>query len=130
MSAAAFRAGVEARDLDAMMAALSPGIVLHSPVTFAPIVGQTDVRRLLGILLETFEDFTYTDELQGDGTHILVFRTRIGDKEIEGLDLLRFGPDGLVDDFTVMVRPMSGVITLAQTVGPRLEAAKAAGASA
>lgn len=130
MSAAAFRAGVEARDLDAMMAALSPDIVLHSPVTFPAFTGREDVRRLLGILMQTFEDFTYTDELRGDGTHILVFRTRIGDKQIEGIDLLRAGPDGLIADFTVMVRPLSGVIALAQTVGPQLEAAKAADAPA
>lgn len=130
MSAAAFRAAVEAGDLDAMMATLSPDIVFHSPVTYPAFHGTDEVRQLLGIILETFEDFRYTDELAGDGTHILVFRTRVGDKEIEGLDLLRFGPDGLVDDFTVMVRPMSGVIALAQTVGPRLEAAKAADAPA
>jgi hypothetical protein len=129
MSAAAFRAAVEAGDLDAMMATLSPDVVFHSPVTHPAFVGADDVRRLLGIILETFEDFRYIDELSGEGTHILVFRTRIGDKDIEGLDLLRFGADGLVEDFTVMVRPLSGVIALAQTVGPRLEAAKAAGAA-
>lgn len=123
MSAQAFRAAVEAGDLDGLMATLSPDVVFHSPVTYAAYAGTEDVRRLLGIVLETFEDFRYTDELAGDGTHILVFRTRVGDKEIEGLDLLRFGADGLVQDFTVMVRPLSGAIALAQAVGPRLEAA-------
>jgi limonene-1,2-epoxide hydrolase len=130
MGAQAFRAAVEAGDLDGLMAALAPDVVFHSPVTFSACAGTENVRRLLGIVLETFEDFRYTDELAGDGTHILVFRTRVGDKEIEGLDLLRFGHDGLVEDFTVMVRPLSGAIALAQAVGPRLEAAKTGGPAA
>lgn len=125
MSAAAFRKAVEARDVDGMMNALSPNVVLNSPVSFKPIEGYDAVRTLFTILMETFQDFRYTDELQGDGTHILVFRTRVGDRDIEGLDLLREGPDGSIDDFTVMVRPMSGVIALAQAVGPKLEAAAA-----
>lgn len=122
MSAQAFRAAVESRDLDGMMAQLSPDVVLHSPVSFKPFEGAGAVRNLLGIILETFSDFAYTDELAGEGTHILVFRAKVGDKEVQGIDLLRFGADGLVDDFTVMIRPMSGVIALAQAVGPKLEA--------
>lgn len=122
MSAQAFRAAVESRDLDGMMAVLSDDVVLHSPVTFKPFEGKAAVRRLLGVILDTFTDFSYTDELSGqDGAaHILVFRARVGDKSVEGMDLLRFGADGLVEDFTVMVRPMSGVIALAQAVGPKL----------
>lgn len=122
MSAQAFRAAVESRDLDGMAAVLSDDVVLHSPVTFKPFEGKAAVRRLLGVILETFEDFSYTDELsaQNGAAHILVFRARVGDKSVEGMDLLRFGADGLVEDFTVMVRPLSGVIALAQAVGPKL----------
>lgn len=122
MSAQAFRAAVESRDLDGMMAQLSPDVVLHSPVSFKPFEGAEAVHNLLGIILETFSDFSYTDELAGEGSHILVFRAKVGDKDVRGIDLLRFGADGLVDDFTVMIRPMSGVIALAQAVGPKLEA--------
>ncbi|HWH32857.1 MAG TPA: nuclear transport factor 2 family protein [Egibacteraceae bacterium] len=129
MSAQDFRAGVESLDLDAMTAALADDVVLHSPVTFKPFQGKAAVRRLLGILLETFSDFRYTDELRGDGSHILVFRARVGDRDVEGIDLLRAGPDGLVQDFTVMVRPLSAAIALAEAVGPKLAAAGPAGAA-
>jgi limonene-1,2-epoxide hydrolase len=120
-----FRRAVEARDLDSLIACLAPDVVFHSPVTFKPYQGREAVRQLLGVIMETFEDFAYTDELAGDSSHILVFRTRVGDRDIEGLDLLRFGQDGLIHDFTVMVRPMSAVIALAQAVGPKLEALEA-----
>jgi len=123
MTSHPFRAAVEAQDLEAMVATLAPDAVLHSPVTFKPFVGRDAVARLFGILLRTFEDFRYTDELHGDGVTMLVFRARVGTREVEGLDLVRHDEDGLIRDFTVMVRPLSAAIALAEAVGPQLAAA-------
>jgi len=39
------------------------------------------------------------------------------------MDLVRVGPDGLIEDFTVMIRPLSGLVALAQALGPKVEAA-------
>ncbi|MFA5890377.1 MAG: nuclear transport factor 2 family protein [Actinomycetota bacterium] len=119
-AASAFRSAVEAGDLDSMLAVLSDDVVLHSPVSFKPFRGKDAVRGLFSILMETFEDFHYTDHVEGDGVAILVFRARVGDREVEGIDLLRAGTDGRVDDFTVMVRPLSGINALWQAVGARL----------
>lgn len=121
-----FRAAIEARDQAAMVATLAPEVVLHSPVTFKPFEGKPAVEELFSVLLEVFEDFRYTDELEAPGAHVLVFRTRIGDREVEGIDLLRDREDGLIIDFTVMVRPLSAAIALAEAVGPRLAALAAA----
>ena len=74
----------------------------------------------------TFEDFRYTDELDGDGVKALVFEARVGDKQVQGLDLLRFDDQGLIEDFTVMVRPLSAAMALAEAVGKGLERAAAA----
>ena len=63
---------------------------------------------LLGVVFRTFEDFRYTDELDSDEVKALMFQARVGDKEIEGLDLMRIDGDGKIADFTVMVRPLSG----------------------
>jgi hypothetical protein len=119
-----FRAAVEAGDVEAALATLAQDVVFHSPAVFHPYVGRDTVGALLRLVFETFEDFRYTDELQGaDGTHALIFRARVGEREIEGLDLLRGDADGLVEDFTVMVRPLSGLVALAQALGPKVEAA-------
>jgi hypothetical protein len=117
---ARFRAAVERLDIDAATELLAPGIVFHSPATFHPFVGRETVARLLQIVAQTFEDFRYTDELHGEGSHALVFRASIAGKELEGLDLLRFDEDGLIADFTVMLRPLSGLIPFAQAVGERV----------
>lgn len=117
----AFRRAVEARDLDAMAASFEEDAVLHSPVTFQPFEGRPAIRHLLGILLEVFADFRYTDQLEAaDGTRALVFRARVGDRDLEGLDLLRFSDSGRIRDFTVMVRPRSALEALLGEVGARL----------
>lgn len=114
-----FRAAVEARDLDALVELLSEDIVFWSPVAFEPFRSKQVVGRLLGVLMrQVFEDFRYTDELSdGAQTHALIFRARVGDREVEGVDLLRMGSDGLIQDFTVMVRPASGLQALGMAVG-------------
>jgi SnoaL-like domain len=119
----AFRAAVEGGDHAGMVAALAPDAVLRSPVSFKPFEGREAVAELFGILLETFEDFRYTDEFEAHGKAALVFRARVGDRELEGLDLFRFDGEGQIAELTVMVRPLSAVIALAEAVGPKLAAA-------
>ena len=123
MSNDAFRKAVEAFDLDAALACLSPEVVLHSPVTFKPFVGRDAVAVLFGILFKTFEDFRYVDEFHGeDGSTVLHFRTRIGDRDVEGIDMIKPGAAGLIEDFTVMVRPLSAVTALRDSIGAQLGA--------
>lgn len=116
-----FRKAVEQRDLEGMAALLAEDIVFWSPVAFEPFRGRDTVSRLLEVLMnEAFQDFRYTDELSGaDGVHALIFKARVGDRELEGLDLLRTGPSGLIEDFTVMIRPASGLQALGAAVGAR-----------
>jgi SnoaL-like domain len=118
-----FRDAVERMDLDGVRELLAPDTVFHSPVTFHPFVGRDTVAQLLSLVANTFEDFRYTDELVVDGMHALIFKASVAGKELEGLDLLRFDEQGLIADFTVMVRPLSGLIPFAQAMGEKAVAA-------
>ncbi len=122
-AAARFRAAVEAHDVDAATQLLAPDVVFHSPVTFHPFVGRETVAQLLGLVAATFEDFRYTDELASDGAHALIFRASVAGRELEGIDLLRIDEQGLIGDFTVMIRPMSGLVPFAQAMGEKVTAA-------
>jgi hypothetical protein len=120
-----FRAAVEARDIDAMAEALSPDVMFHSPMAHTPFEGRETVRKLFEALFDTFEDFHYTDELEaGGGTHALIFRAHVGDKQLQGIDLMRLGDDGLIHEFTVMIRPASGLMALGQALAPKIETLK------
>ncbi|HLB21318.1 MAG TPA: nuclear transport factor 2 family protein [Solirubrobacteraceae bacterium] len=120
-----YRAAVERRDLEAVGELLAPEIVFHSPVTFHPFVGRDTVTRLLAEVIQVFEDFRFTDELEMDGAHALIFRANVvgTQREIEGIDLLRFDSVGLICDFTVMLRPLSALVPFAQAMGERAQAA-------
>ena len=118
-----FRDAVERHDIDAVRELLAPEVVFHSPVTFHPFVGREDVMRLLSLVAETFEDFRYTDELHCDGAEALVFRASVGGRELEGIDLLRIDAQGLIADFTVLIRPLSGLVPFAQAMGEKAAAA-------
>jgi hypothetical protein len=115
-----FRAAVEARDIDAMVACLTPDCRLYSPVAFKPFDGREAVAELFRNLFEVFEDFHYVDELEGENSHALIFRAQVGGKAIHGLDHLHFDDDGLVDEFTVMMRPLSALVAMGEALGPRV----------
>src|SRR3954463_11630687 len=116
----AFRDAVQAHDHGGMVDALADSVVFNSPVAFRPFHGREVVGKVLGAVMETFEDFRYTDELEGTTAHALVFSARVGEKELQGIDLLRFDDDGRIRDFTVLVRPLSGTIALAEAMGPKV----------
>jgi hypothetical protein len=48
---------------------------------------------------------------------------RVGGRELQGIDLLRRDTAGQIAEFTVMIRPATGLIAVAERMGPALEAA-------
>lgn len=119
-----FRAAIEARDLDAAVALLHEDVVFRSPVVFTPYEGREALRQILGAVIEVFEDFRYVREIGADDArdHALVFEARVGDKQLQGCDFIHLGDDGLIDEFTVMVRPMQAMLALAEAMKARLTA--------
>jgi hypothetical protein len=123
---ARFRDAAVAGDLEAMRSLLADDVVFRSPAVHKPYEGVDAVMFLLGQVILTFEDFRYLDELTGQDSAALVFAARVGDRELQGLDHLRLAPDGRIAELTVMVRPLSGLMALAEAMGARIQAAQAA----
>jgi hypothetical protein len=116
-----FRAAVEAGDLDAATALLHPDCTFNSPAVFRAYEGKDATAFVLRAVVDVFEDFAYIDELVGGDTHGLVFTARVGDKSLTGWDYLRM-EDGLIREFTVMVRPLSALQALVAEMSARLGA--------
>jgi len=124
MSAAArLRSALESRDLDAAVALLAPDVVFRSPIVHKPYRGPDAVRALLEGVLAVFEDFRYERVIGAPDAvdHALVFVARIGDRELEGCDFLHENADGLIDEFVVMVRPLTGAMALAEGMRAHFE---------
>jgi len=117
------RTAIERNDIDAVAALLAGDVEFRSPAVYKPYSGKETVLGLLRIVSAVFEDFRYTDEWRDGRTTILQFETRVGERELQGVDILEEGEDGLVERFTVMIRPLSGLQTLAATIAARLDAA-------
>ena len=118
-----FRRAVEARDEAAIAALLADDVVFTSPVAFKPYPGKQITSAILRGVLCVFEDFRYIREIaDGNGRdHALIFETTVAGKRITGCDFLHTNDDGLIDDFMVMVRPLTGAQALAEAMGAQFE---------
>lgn len=118
-----FRKAVEDRDEVAIQALLADNVVFTSPVAFKPYVGKPITAAILRGVLRIFEDFRYVREIAGaDGRdHALVFETVVSGKKINDCDFLHVDENGLIDDFMVMVRPLSGATVLSEAMSAQFE---------
>jgi hypothetical protein len=118
-----FRKAVEDRDEAAIQAMLADTVVFTSPVAFKPYIGKPITAAILRGVLRVFEDFHYIREIHDSNgrDHALLFETTVTGKKITGCDFLHFDDQGLIDDFMVMVRPLSGATALAEAMGAQFE---------
>ncbi|MCP2339005.1 hypothetical protein FHU30_004362 [Actinomadura rupiterrae] len=113
-----FRKAVEARDAAALEALLADDVVFTSPVAYKPYPGKAITAAILRGVLRVFEDFRYVREISEPGgrDHAFVFKATVNGREVHGCDFLHLDEDGLIDEFTVMVRPLSGANALAEAM--------------
>jgi hypothetical protein len=116
-----FRAAIEAQDLDAAVACFADDIEFHSPVAHKPFLGKDAAAGVIAAVFQTLTEFRYTHELDGDGTHALFFRARVGGKDLQGVDFVHENADGLIDNFTVMFRPLSAIVAMGEAMAPKVE---------
>jgi len=118
-----FRAAAEAKDFSAVDELFSEDVVFRSPAVFKPYEGREELRALLTAVVQIFEDFRYVEQVEDGDVAVLLFKARVGDRELDGVDVLHFSADGLISEMMVMVRPMSGMHALAEAMAARLGAA-------
>jgi hypothetical protein len=122
-AAARLRTALEARDVESAVSLLAPDVVFRSPIVHKPYSGPEAVRALLEGVMAIFEDFRYERMIGAPDAkdHALVFSTRVRDRQIEGCDFLHENADGQIDEFVVMVRPLTGALALAEAMRGHFE---------
>lgn len=113
---------VARRDLSGLAAISHPDVAFRSPAAFAPYQSAPALVLIISTVMQVFEDFTYHRELATDDglSVVLEFSARVGDRELKGIDMIRFDEAGKIVEFEVMVRPLSGMQALAGEMGKRL----------
>src|SRR3954463_12083792 len=115
-----FRSAFVARDFAAMREAMTPDVVLNSPILSTPFVGREAVLELFEVITETLEDVRYTVDMRDGDVIFYSWHTRVRGVEMQGADILRLGDGGRIVEFTVFFRPLKGITVLASALGKGL----------
>jgi hypothetical protein len=115
-----FANAVIADDHDAAMATIADNVEFRSPAVYKPYRGKDQVDGILRLVATVFENFRYTAEWCDGVTTILFFEANVGDRDVQGIDILEENESGLIERFTVMIRPLSGLQAVAATMAERL----------
>lgn len=110
----AFHDAVLAGDWNTAIDQLARDVTFRSPAVHTPYEGRLATATVLRAVGRVFEDFRYVDVFDAGDRAVLAFEARVDDRDVDGIDLLRFDEDGLITELTVMIRPLSGLTALVQ----------------
>ena len=118
-----FRRAVEDGDVAALEPLFAEDAVFTSPVVFKPYAGRAIAAAIVRGAARVFQDIRYVREIvSADGRdHALMFQATVNGLQLHGCDFLHLDDDGLIDDLTVMVRPLSAAKALAEAMGAEFE---------
>ena len=111
-------------DLSTLPSIVDADAVFRSPIANKPYASREAVVLVLNTAYQVFENFAYHRQLATDDglSVVLEFSANVGDKQLKGIDFIRFNDAGKIVEFAVMVRPLSGLQALGEAMGARIGA--------
>lgn len=119
----------EERDIAAIEGLLAEEVSLGAPPYWTKLQGRRMVNHLLGLILQTIEGFTYHREWTDGAELALELTGRVGDLDVQGIDLISLDDENKVRNIDVMIRPVNAVIALQKIISPKMEAFLTEGAA-
>lgn len=98
------------KDLAALADLLEPDAVFFSPVLHRPVHGRETVMMYLAGAMQVLDvggSFRYVREVAAGDDAILEFETVVDGLTVNGVDMIRFNADDRIEEFKVMLRPLS-----------------------
>ena len=117
---ARWHALVAARDAASLFGVLAEDVTMGPPPYWQKFEGVEIVQHLLGLVIETIEDFSYHREWVNGAEIALEFTGHVGDIDLQGIDLISLDDDGRVCNLDVMVRPLNALVALKERIMPRM----------
>jgi hypothetical protein len=112
---------MEARDRRAVVEAFAEDAVLRSPFTDnLAFEGREELDAIIAVIRDVLDDLTYTDELHGNGTAVLVGRATVDGLALQFSDHLKLRDDGLIKEMTVFFRPLPATTAAMRRIGEGL----------
>jgi hypothetical protein len=111
---------VAEKDLKALRGILAEDVSLGAPPYWGRLEGREIVHHLLGLIVNTIEGFRYHREWQNGRELALEFGGRVGELELQGIDLISLDEHLRVRKLDVMIRPINAAVALRETIAPRM----------
>jgi len=111
---------VAEKDLDALEKLLTEDVTIGAPPYWDKLAGRDLVHHLLGLVIDTIEGFTYYREWRDGNELALEFKGRVGDLDLQGIDLITLNERGELTNIDVLMRPVNAVIALREAIGPKM----------
>jgi hypothetical protein len=118
--AAGFQKAMLTGHPEVMAAALAPDVRFWSPAVHKPYEGRDAVMVVLSAAHHVLEELTYTETVESDERTVLFFTAHVADRDVEGIDALRFDDEGRVRELVVMIRPLSALAAVVEAMARRL----------
>jgi hypothetical protein len=112
----------DSRDATLLDDLLADDCVFRSPAVHTPQEGKAlTAAYLTAAMVVLGPTLTYVHEWWDEDTAVLEFTAELDGLAVHGIDMLRWGWDGRLVEFTVMVRPFKGLTQLMTLMAPELE---------
>ena len=108
----AFTDAMKSKNLDAMLTHMADDIILKTPLAAEPFHGKAAIRPVVEALLGLVDKFEFLETMQGPQHVSEFFRVTVGSYELDGVDYWLLNEAGLIQEMTVLWRPLPAVVAV------------------
>ena len=118
---AAWHAIAEARDPAGLADLLADDVVFRSPAVHGEQAGKELTTAYLSAAVVVLgPTLVYRRQWYAERNAVLEFEASLDGLDVHGIDMLQWGEDGRLTEFTVMVRPIRGLEKLIEKMAAQL----------
>lgn len=118
---AAWHAIADSRDPSGLADLIADDCVFRSPAVHTPQHGRAlTIAYLSAAMVVLGPTLSYVEEWYAADSAVLEFTAEVAGRTVHGVDMLRWGTDGRLTGFTVMVRPLKGLEALMPAMATEL----------
>lgn len=115
---------VSTRDLKILNDLLSDDVVFYSPVVHTPQRGKPITAKYLAAAMDVLVNDTwqYVAETRNEHRAVLEFLLEMDGVEVNGVDIISWNEQNLINEFKVLVRPLQAIKLVHQKMAENLAA--------
>lgn len=103
---------MQRKDLEAMLPHMAEDMILQTPLVAEPFKGKAAIRPVVVALMGVVDKFHFREIMQGPQHVSVSFGLTVGSAELDGMDYIRLNEAGLVQEMTVLWRPLPAVVAV------------------